>query len=90
MSMLRVTGEVRDIVTRSGNKNGRDWIMFQARVLFADLDFVEVTYPEGMTLPKIGETVDLIVQVQPRGGFLSVQAVKPYPAAAPVQAVKAS
>jgi hypothetical protein len=85
---MRVTGEVRDVETRTGNKDGRDWSMVVARVLFADLDFIEVTYPDKVAFPKVGDRVDLIVRVSVRGGFLSVQAVKPFPA--PVQAVKAS
>lgn len=83
----RVTGTVLKVETRSGNKDGKDWAMTSARILIANEDICDVGLPDSFrrsNSPLIaGEEVDLFVTIRMgRGGFLNIDAVKPWPMAA--------
>ena len=71
--LARLNGEVRSIEERSGIKNDRAWSMRFARVAFADLDFVEVLLSSNDAGVREGDSVDWVIRVETRGGYLSVQ-----------------
>lgn len=80
----RVTGTVLKVETRSGVKDGRDWSMTTARILVANEDICDVGIPDSFRSahPPLGsgEQVDLMVSIRVgRGGFLNIDAVKPWP-----------
>jgi hypothetical protein len=90
MSMVRITGTIKDITSRSGKRQDgvTDWTMRQARVLVADLDFVEVTLKDDQ-YPSIGADIDWCVEVGVGGRFLRIGYVKDWPTPAPVASVVA-
>lgn len=86
----RVTGTVLKVETRSGSTRNtpdgqpRAWSMTSARVLVADEDICDVGLPDQFleTHGRLGkgEEVDLFVNVRVgKGGFLNIDAVKPWP-----------
>lgn len=87
----RVTGTVLKVETRSGSTRNtpdgqpRAWSMTSARVLVADEDICDVGIPDAFaeTFGRLGkgQEVDLFVSVRVgKGGFLNIDAVKPWPA----------
>ena len=80
MSLMRVTGRVVKIDARSGSKvneatgETRPWSLSNIRVLFRDMDIVEVTRfaDSRVPLPEVGEDVDWVANVDARGSRLNV------------------
>lgn len=84
MSYFRCTGVVKRCDTRSGvSKTGSEYSMTTARVLVADMDFVEVTLGKGQSQPLPGTAVDWLVSVSPSGGFLRINFAEEWRQVAP-------
>jgi hypothetical protein len=91
MSFFRVTGVVKRCETRNGvSKAGSDYSITNARVLVADLDFVEVTLGKGQAEPLPGTPIDWLVRVSASGGFLRISFVEEWRAALPAPAPSAN
>lgn len=82
----RLTGHVLKVETRSGfsTKTNKEWSMTTARVLVAGEDICDVGIPDNYLVRTghevaAGDDVDLLVSVRASGGFLNIDAVKPWP-----------
>jgi len=80
MALVRVTGRVTKVTSRSGTKvntdtgEARDWAFTSVRVLVADQDVVEVTMfaDSAVPVPAAGDQVDYLVDAAARGGRLNL------------------
>lgn len=89
MPMMRVNGVMKALSVRKGvDKNGRPYTIREARILVADLDFVNVTLGDDDLPPAEGGMVDWLVNVTTKGGYLSIRREDDFPvgAARPVKA----
>lgn len=93
MLTCRVSGEIRRVEIKSGEKNGKPWSFAVARILVADLGFAEVTIfaDPSMPEPTKGSTVDLVCEVTSDAYGVKCRALEPWPVldSAPVRLLAA-
>ena len=82
MAIMRMSGYVESVDTRSGVKNDKPWKIESALVRVNEFIGTEVTLSRSLE-GKIteGEYVDLIVDVSTSGGYLRLSATAHWPAA---------